>query len=95
MKRLLHVFLLLLPVFTYAQADIYISNAEIGGKMFSAMDSNWRMLNTYDTSFEAPDYNDSSWVIVNTRLEDSSDRARFKGIAWFRKKIYSWIIFKK
>jgi len=88
MKRLLHVLLLLLPVFTYAQADIYISTAEIGGKMFSAMDSNWRMLNTYDTSFEAPDYNDSSWVIVNTRLEDSSDRALFKGIAWFRKKIY-------
>ncbi|MCB9044964.1 MAG: hypothetical protein H6550_02370 [Chitinophagales bacterium] len=87
MKRLLFIFLALLPVLVYGQADIQISTALGQKNMLKIMDSSWRFINADDSTMAMPDYNDSSWAMVNPELKGDSSIEMLKGIGWFRKQV--------
>ncbi|MCB0697093.1 MAG: hypothetical protein KDC07_06995, partial [Chitinophagaceae bacterium] len=88
MKRLLFIFLALLPVLVYGQADIQISTALGQKNMLKIMDSAWRFINADDSAMAMPDYNDSNWVLIDPAMKGDSNVHLLNGIGWFRKHIY-------
>lgn len=90
MRRILFILVFLLPVLLHAQNQpiFNVNSALTNNDLFPGIDSNWRFINADDTAMAAPDYNDSSWAIVNPALKGDSNIHLLKGIGWFRKKIY-------
>src|SRR5687768_5431533 len=88
MKKILLIFLFLLPALLRAQSGLQVTAALNGEEMLHLMDSTWRYINADDTAMARADYNDSNWATVNPQLKGDTGIALFKGITWFRKKVY-------
>lgn len=88
MKKILLIFLFLLPALLRAQSGLQVTAALNGEEMLHLMDSTWRYINADDTAMAHADYNDSNWATVNPQLKGDTGIALFKGITWFRKKVY-------
>lgn len=86
MKKVLFILLFLIPAFAQGQYDF--ANVSVNEKNFLGdLDSNWRFINEDDKAMSDPGYNDSTWMLVNSRLSGDSLRL-LNGIGWFRKQVY-------
>lgn len=88
MKKLLFIFLLVLPSALLAQSGIQVAAKLNADKVLNMMDSSWRYINADDTAMARPDYNDSNWATIYPQLKGDSGLAMLKGIGWFRKQVY-------
>jgi len=87
--RLSFITVLLLPLVTLAQQlePVFIHPDSIKGKSIS-LDDVWKYHSGDDSVWVNPDYDDSNWDTLRTRLDnETTDSSTWKGIGWFRTNI--------
>jgi len=87
--RLSFITVLLLPLVTLAQQlePVFIHPDSITGKSIS-LDDVWKYHSGDDSVWVNPDYDDSNWDTLRTRLDnETTDSSTWKGIGWFRTNI--------